>query len=200
MNEIDQYRYGVLYFCARQYARLGWVMQIHLGVKRGVNTMMFETMGPDTGFDFAGQGSGIAELAKLFDMLNSEFALPKTLIFSINPADNMIINTLAGCFTGDGVKGKVQQGSAWWFNDTYTGMKQQIINFAEAGLLANFVGMLTDSRSFLSYVRHEYFRRILCSILGKWADSGMYSDDIGYLSGIVNDICYNNAKDFFDIA
>jgi len=160
---------------------------------------MFSKLGPDTGFDCANQSGGVSSLAKLFDELCLAGSLPKTLVFSINPADNLAINSLAGCFAQEGVKGKVQQGSAWWFNDTRTGIEQQITSFAEAGVLANFVGMLTDSRSYLSYTRHEYFRRILCNILGGWVESGSYPADMDYLGGMVQDICYYNVRGFFGL-
>jgi len=196
-EEVEKYRYGLLSFCAGEYARLGWVMQLHLGVMRNINTAMFNRLGPDTGYDCVGITSGITGLAKFFDELELNGSLPKTLVFSVDPAENPAINTIAGCFHQEGVKGKVQQGSAWWFNDTGAGMEQQIINFAEEGVLGNFVGMLTDSRSFLSYTRHEYFRRILCNILGGWVDSGRYPDDMVYLGGLVQDICYYNSRRFF---
>ena len=195
--EANQYRYSLMNYLGKEYARLGWVMQLHLGVLRNVNTGMFKTAGPDTGFDCVDPMTGINGIAEYLNELNNENALPKTLIFSINPTDNLAVTTLAGCFTGEGIRSKVQQGSAWWFNDTYTGMEQQMINFAESSVFANFVGMLTDSRSFLSYTRHEYFRRLLCNILGGWVETGRYPDDMNCLESIVKDICYNNAKEFF---
>ena len=196
--EANQYRYSLMRYCAREHARLGWVMELHLGAIRNVNTIMFDMLGPDTGFDCAATASNLADLVMYFDELDRTGALPKTLIFSINPADNMAINTLAGCFTEEGIRSKLQQGSAWWFNDTYTGIKQQIVDFAESGVLANFVGMLTDSRSFLSYTRHEYFRRILCNIVGNWVDSGRYPADWSRLDSLVKDVCYYNSKTFFN--
>ena len=198
-TEASQYQYALLLFCAKEYARLGWVMQLHLGAMRDVNSVMFRKLGSDVGYDCIDPDNCMPGLAKFFDALDLAGLLPKTLVFSVNPADNPIINALTWCFTQEGIKGKVQQGSAWWFNDSYTGMVQQIVNFAEEGVLANFVGMLTDSRSFLGYTRHEYFRRILCNILGGWADGGLVPPDIDNLSGIVRDICYNNAKDFFGL-
>jgi glucuronate isomerase len=160
---------------------------------------MYERLGPDTGFDSAGSGDGLQGLAQFLDALNKEGSLPKTIIFSIDPADNLAVNSLAGCFSREGAKGRVQQGAAWWFNDTYTGIKQQITAYAEAGALGNFTGMLTDSRCFLSYARHEYFRRILCNVLGDWVRRGFYPDDMGSLGALVQDICYNNVKNFFSI-
>jgi glucuronate isomerase len=195
--EAEQYRYALMSFMGREYARLGWVMQLHLGVQRSINLNMFKLLGPDTGFDCIDPTADISGLAAFFDELNSTGTLPKTMIFSINPSFNQAVNTLAGCFSSDGVKSKVQQGSAWWFNDTAFGMEQQIIGFAEGGLLGNFVGMLTDSRSFLSYTRHEYFRRILCNYLGGLVDSGRYPD-ISSLKPLIENICYKNAISFFE--
>jgi len=196
-EESNRYLYAVLTFCAKEYARLGWVMQLHLGAVRDINSVMYDGLGPDSGYDFAGKSNDIYGLARFLDGLNTENLLPKTLIFSTDPADNLTVNTLAWCFTQEGIKGKVQQGSAWWFNDTCTGVKQQLTTFAEEGALGNFVGMLTDSRSFLSYPRHEYFRRILCGVLGEWIDSGMYPAYMDIAGGLIQDICYNNAKEFF---
>ena len=138
-------------------------------------------------------------LAAFLDELDEKGSLPKILLFSVEPVDNSFINTLAGCFAQEGVKGKVQQGSAWWFNDTLSGIRQQISSFAETGVLGNFVGMLTDSRSFLSYTRHEYFRRILCDVLGDWVDSGSFPADLESLGSLVADVSYNNAKEFFSL-
>jgi glucuronate isomerase len=197
-EDVGQYHYAILSYLAREYARLGWVMELHLGVMRDVNSVMYDKLGSDTGYDCVDTSSGITGISQFANDLNTEGLLPKMLIFSINPSDNPVINTLAWCFSQEGVKGKVQQGSAWWFNDSYSGMEQQIINFAEEGVLANFVGMLTDSRSFLSYTRHEYFRRILCRIIGNWVDNGLYPADLEHLGSIVQDICYNNAKVFFN--
>jgi len=196
-EEVHQYRYAILAFCAKEYSRLGWVMELHFGALRNVNSVMFDELGPDTGYDCIGPAVNIPDLAAFLSDLNKEESLPKTLIFSINPADNPAINTLALCFSQEGIRSKVQQGSAWWFNDTYTGMEQQIISFAEAGVLADFVGMLTDSRSFLSYVRHEYFRRILCNVAGNWVDTGKYPYHPESLGAMIQDICYYNAKCYF---
>lgn len=198
-KEADQYRYAILIYCAKEYARLGWVMQLHLGAIRDVNSVMFDKLGPDTGYDCADSGSGLQGLAEFLNVLNHDALLPKTIIFSIDPADDLAISSLAGCFPQEGVKGKVQQGSAWWFNDSYTGIKRQVTAYAEAGALGNFIGMLTDSRCFLSYARHEYFRRVLCGLLGGWVDQGLFPSDIELLGGLVQDICYNNVKEFFSL-
>ena len=199
IGEAGAYRYGVLSFLAEEYARLGWVMQLHLGALRDVNTIMYKKLGANTGYDCVSHAGGAPGLAVFLDELETKGSLPKTLLFSVEPSDNLFINSLAWCFAQEGVKGKIQQGSAWWFNDTLSGIEQQIRTFAETGVLGNFIGMLTDSRSFLSYTRHEYFRRILCGILGRWVESGLYPDDMESLGGLVEDICYNNARDYFGL-
>ena len=199
MVDADRYRYALLCFLAKEYARLGWVMELHLGALRNVNADMYGKLGADSGFDSIDPSGSIPGLAIFLDVLNSDGLLPKTLIFSIEPSDNIAINTLAGCFTQPGLKSKVQQGSAWWFNDSCAGIRQQLTSFAESGVLANFIGMLTDSRSFLSYTRHEYFRHILCSLIGGWVDTGLYPSDTNSLAAIVQDICYNNAKEYFGV-
>ena len=199
IDDADRYRYALLCFFAKEYARRGWVMELHLGALRNVNTDMFGKLGADAGYDSVDPSKSMPGLAFFLDSLNTDGLLPKTLIFSLEPSDNMAINSLAGCFAQEGVKSKVQQGSAWWFNDSLAGIRQQLTVFAESGVLANFVGMLTDSRSFLSYVRHEYFRRILCGMIGKWVDSGLYPSDLRYLGSVIQDICYNNAKAFFGV-
>ena len=198
-EEAGRFRQTLLHFCAREYARLGWVMQLHLGALRNVNSDMYGKLGADTGFDSIDTSGNLPGLARFLDSLNTGGALPKTLIFPIDRSDNMAINTLAGCFRQEGVTGKVQQGAAWWFNDSLSGIERQLTDFAECGVLANFTGMLTDSRSFLSYTRHEYFRRVLCGLLGRWADAGLCTPDLEYLGGIVRDICFNNAKKYFGV-
>jgi len=196
-SEKEQYLYALMVFLGKEYARLGWVMELHVGVRRNTNSVMFKKLGADTGFDCVDPASGVTGLAEFLDELNNAGALPKTLLFPINPNDNLAISTLAGCFAQDDIKGKVQQGSAWWYNDTLYGMEQQMLYFAESSVLANFVGMLTDSRSFMSYTRHEYFRRLLCNMIGKWVESGQYPADMAYLKTLVEDICYKNAKTYF---
>ena len=195
--EADRFRYALMIYLGKEYAKLDWVTELHVGVMRNVNTVMLDKVGANTGFDCIDPDVGIADLAKYLNELNIADALPKTLIFSINPIFDSAINTLAGSFPKEGIKSRVQQGSAWWFNDTFYGMEQQMKAFAEGGVLANFVGMLTDSRSFLSYPRHEYFRRILCNLIGGWVDSGKYPADMITLEKIIKNICYNNTKTFF---
>jgi len=196
-DEVDKFKYNILHFSAKESARLGWVMQFRIGSLRNVNTFMLEKLGANTGYDCSAFTGGTSSLAKLLDSLNRRGSLPKTILFSIDPNDNMALTTLAACFSEQGIKSKVQQGSAWWFNDTLSGMEQQLITFAEQGVLGNFLGMLTDSRSFLSYTRHEYFRRILCNLVGKWADTGKFPNKSDCLGGLIQDICYNNVKNYF---
>lgn len=188
-------------FFAAEYARRGWVMQIHFGVLRNACTPMFERLGADAGFDIIGGKSSVTELARLLDLFAVGGGLPRTVIYSINPSDNAAIGTLIGGFQmsdGSGLP-RVMQGSAWWFNDNKTGMREQMTSLANLSSLGSFLGMLTDSRSILSYTRHEYFRRVLCSLIGEWVENGEYPYDTDELAQLVMDICYNNTKDFFSL-
>jgi len=196
MEEL-QFKTAFLTFVGREYHRLGWVMQLHYGVKRDNNVFRFNQLGPDTGFDCINSFSSSAELADFLNALNLTDQLPKTILYSLNPTDNAAIGTVIGCFQDSSCVGKVQQGSAWWFNDHKTGMTEQMTSLANLSLLANFVGMLTDSRSFLSYTRHEYFRRILCNLIGTWVENGEYPNDIEFLGKMVQDISYYNTKNYF---
>ena len=196
-EEALAYQYAMLSFMATEYARRGWVMQLHYGTFRNSNSKYFELLGPDVGFDAIAATISVSGLPKLLDDLYLIGSLPKTVLFSLNPSDNAMINTLAGCFQGEGVKGLVQQGAAWWYNDTKNGMIEQMTNMANLFPISNFLGMVTDSRSFLSYTRHEYFRRILCDMLGKWVENGEYPADYPRLKKIVQNICHYNAKQFF---
>jgi len=197
-TELEMYKYNLLLFSAKESADSGWVMQFRIGTLRSVNSVMLERIGANTGFDCSAFTGGTSSLAKFLDTLNRIGSLPKTILFSIDPNDNIALTTLAACFSEPGIKSKVQQGSAWWFGDTLSGMESQLITFAEQGVLGNFIGMLTDSRSFLSYTRHEYFRRILCNLIGKWVDSGKIPNKTEYLGSLVQDICYNNVKNYFN--
>lgn len=184
-------------FAGREYAKRGWVMQLHFGCKRNNNEMNYQKMGPDTGFDCIGTTAPAAEMADFLNALNVTDELPKTILYSLNPNDDAMIESVMGCFQGSAACGKIQHGSAWWFNDHFDGMMKQMKSLGNLGALASFVGMLTDSRSFLSYTRHEYFRRILCRLIGEWVEDGMYPDDWETLGEIVKGICYNNAVDYF---
>ncbi len=196
-TEADIFKTDLLLFCARAYARLGWVMQLHYNALRNPNTRMFQSLGPDTGYDCIGPHNGQVALAQLLNALDQTKELPRTIVYSLDPNDNAAIDTLIGAFQGAEIAGKIQHGSAWWFNDNKQGMIDQITSLANLGLLGNFVGMLTDSRSFLSYTRHEYFRRILCELIGSWVENGEYPADKKTLETLVRDICYNNAKRYF---
>ena len=196
-NDIMVYQYAMLRFMAAEYARRGWVMQLHYGALRNTNSKFFDALGPDTGFDAVATDTSVSGLPQLLDDLFKMGQLPKTVLFSLNPSDNIMLNSLAGCFQAEGVCGLVQQGAAWWFNDTKNGMIEQMTSMANTYPLSNFIGMVTDSRSFLAYTRHEYFRRILCNLLGKWVENGEYPEDFEQLKIIVQDICYYNAKQFF---
>lgn len=196
-EEAEVVKSVLLLFCAGEYHRLGWVMQLHYNCLRNPNTEMFVKLGPDTGFDCIGPHNGSAELAKLLDTLYVADSLPRTILYSLDASDNAFLDTLIGSFQGPSIRGKMQHGSAWWFNDNKQGMRDQLISLANLSLLGNFVGMLTDSRSFLSYTRHEYFRRILCDLIGSWIENGEYPDDMTVAGGLVQDICYYNAMRYF---
>ncbi len=185
-------------FFAREYAKRNWIMQFHFGVLRNVNEVTFKTLGRDTGFDVIGAETGIAALASLLSAIEADGGLPRTILYSINPGDNAAIGALIGAFqtAGDGMP-RIMQGSAWWFNDNESGMREQMISLANLSALGKFLGMLTDSRSFLSYTRHEYFRRILCDLVGSWVESGRYPDDEKTLVTLIENICYYNTKKFF---
>lgn len=190
---MEAYKTDMLLFLGREYAKRGWVMQIHYGTARNTNSLTFGTLGPDTGFDCISQRECSAAILRLMDALGRDNCLPKTVLYSLNPTDNAFLASAIGAFQGPELPGKIQHGSAWWFNDTKTGMIEQLTNLANLGVLGNFIGMLTDSRSFLSYTRHEYFRRILCNLIGGWVENGEYPWDKDYLGGLVQDISYNNA-------
>ncbi len=198
-DEIEGYQTYLLLHCGREYARLGWAMQLHFSCLRNLNSRMYEKLGPDTGFDCIAVTDSCAALYSLLDAWQKNDQLPKTILYSLNPADDQWLDTALGAFQGTEVPGKIQHGSAWWFNDNKVGMQNQLISLANLSILGNFVGMLTDSRSFLSYARHEYFRRILCELLGTWVENGEYPNDMDTLGALVQDICYNNAKRYFNI-
>lgn len=198
-SEADRYKTELMLFLGEKIAEKGIVMQLHYGAQRNTNTVMFNKLGADTGFDCISVKNCGEALTGFLNALNVKGKLPKTIIYSLNPNDNELIDTVLGCFQGTEAQGKIQHGSAWWFGDTKSGMEAQLKSLANLSLLGNFVGMLTDSRSFLSYTRHEYFRRILCNLLGEWVENGEYSDDKITLETIVKDISYNNAKKYFNI-
>ena len=192
-----KFKTAFMLFVAGEYAKMGWAMQLHYGCKRDNNTDMYEKLGPDTGFDCINNYAPSGQIADYLNALNAEGNLPKTVIYSLNPNDDEAIGTIIGCFQNSDAVGKIQQGSAWWFNDHKTGMTKQMTSLANLGLLGNFIGMLTDSRSFLSYPRHEYFRRILCEMIGNWVENGEYPKDMKMLERIVKGISYNNSVRYF---
>lgn len=195
--EVDQFKTHMLVFFGREYAKRGWVMQLHMNSIRNLNTRMFRILGADTGYDAAGDSQQAKGLAALMDSLEITGELPKMILYSLNPNDNEVLATVMGCFQGKEVPGKIQLGSGWWYNDQKDGMIRQMTALANVGLLRRFVGMLTDSRSFLSYTRHEYFRRILCNLIGEWVEDGELPNDVEMLSSMVQEISYFNAKNYF---
>ena len=192
-----KFKTAFMLFVGREYARMGWAMQLHYGCKRDNNVTMYNKLGPDTGYDCINNYAPSSQTADFLNALISTNELPKTIIYSLNPNDDEAIGTILGCFQNSDAVGKIQQGSAWWFNDNKTGMIKQMTSLANLGLLGNFIGMLTDSRSFLSYSRHEYFRRILCDLIGTWVENGEYPKDMKNLEKIVKGISYNNAVRYF---
>jgi glucuronate isomerase len=197
-DQAEAFRTALLLEVGRMNARRGWAMQLHLAAIRNLNTPMFKKLGPDTGYDAAGDEQVARKLAAFLDALQREDLLPKTILYSLNPCDYEVLGSIMGCFQG-AVPGKMQLGSAWWHNDHIEGMRRQMTSLANLGLLSRFVGMLTDSRSFLSFPRHEYFRRILCAMVGGWIEAGEAPADFEGLGGMVQDICYRNAKAYFAI-
>lgn len=196
-EEALKFKSAWLYEGLKADKKANWTAQLHYNCLRDNNTKMFERLGPDTGFDCIGDWSVTESLAKLFDRLERDDSLPRTILYSLNPKDNEMLATLMGCFQKGPDRGKIQLGSAWWFLDQKDGMRKQIEALSALGCLGNFVGMLTDSRSFLSYTRHEYFRRILCQKLGEEVEKGELPNDIKWLGGIVSDISFNNANRYF---
>ena len=179
-------------------AHRGWTKQLHLGALRNNNTRKFNTIGPDTGFDSIGDWPQAQNLSRYLDRLDSENKLPKIILYNLNPSDNYIFGSMIGNFQDGSMAGKIQLGSGWWFLDQKEGMEWQLNTLSNLGLLSRFIGMLTDSRSFMSFPRHEYFRRILCNLVGKDVDSGEIPNDESMLSSLVENICYRNVKSFLD--
>ncbi len=197
-TEVQVYQTALLRFFAREYSARGWCMQLHFGALRNNNSVMFKKLGPDTGFDAINDNKVAEPLARLLDSIEAEDALPRTILYSLNPNDNYTIAALMGCYQKAPVHSKLQLGSGWWFNDQRDGMEAQLRTYANLGTLGSFVGMLTDSRSFISYTRHEYFRRILCNLIGGWVDAGEYPWDEAALGEIIRGILYENAKKYFN--
>ncbi|MEW4265086.1 glucuronate isomerase [Priestia megaterium] len=196
-EEESKYKSYTLIFLGKLYNELGWAMQFHLHALRNNNTKMFRQLGPDTGYDSMYDGEVAEPLVQLLDQMDVQNSLPKTILYSLNPKDNYVLASIIGSFQGNGIPGKLQLGTAWWFNDQREGMLEQMKALSNVGLFSRFIGMLTDSRSFLSYTRHEYFRRLVCSLIGTWVEEGEVPNDQQLLEQIVKGICYENAKDYF---
>lgn len=197
IEQSEVFKGYLTYFLMKLYAKYDIRTELHLGAMRNNNTVMFNKLGLDTGYDSIAEDNSIAKTAKLFDKLNNEGLLPKTIIFNLNPKMNTEIMTLLGCFQDSSAKGKIQYGPAWWFLDNKVGMENHLRDLTATGHIATFVGMLTDSRSLLSYPRHHYFRRILCSYLGRLMENGEMTTDFNVVGKVVEDICYNNSINYF---
>ena len=197
-EEIEKYKTYILIKLIKKYRESNLVMQIHISAMRNNNEAMFKKLGADTGYDSVGDSNIIEKLSLLLTTANNEGGLPKIIFYSLNNKDYYPLSTLMGCFQDGIIKGKMQLGCAWWFLDNKDGIEEQIKVLANTASLGLFIGMLTDSRSFLSYSRHEYFRRILCNIIGEWAEKGEIPNDIKYLGNIIENICFNNANIYFN--
>lgn len=198
LAECDKYRTPILLALGEKYHQLGWAMEIHIGAMRNNNTFMFNRLGADTGFDSVGDCEIAEPLSRFLDALNIKDKLPKTILFNLNDKDNTVLGTMLGNFQSADAESKIQYGPAWWFLDTMDGMTNQMKTLGNLGVLGKFIGMETDSRSFTSYGRHEYFRRIMCALIGRWVEDGWYAYDEDILKEIVQGICYNNAMKYFD--
>ena len=198
-HEISAYQSLMMDFLGELYCGKGFAMQLHLGAQRNLSGRLYRSLGADVGGDAIGDTISAASLAALLDRLASRNKLPRTILYTLNAADNDKLIAAAGCFQDESAPGKVQFGSAWWFNDHFDGMTAQMKSLANIGVLSRFIGMLTDSRSFLSYPRHEYFRRILCELVGGWIEKGMAPADYDTIGGIIEDICFNNAWSYMGL-
>ncbi len=196
-SEVNKFKHAMLVELAKMDHELGWVQQFHIGAIRNNNTRLFNQLGPDTGFDSIGDFEIALPLSRFLDKLDQQGRLTKTILYNLNPCDNEVYATMLGNFQDGSVPGKIQFGSGWWFLDQKDGMERQLTALSTLGLLSRFVGMLTDSRSFLSYPRHEYFRRILCNLFGRDVENGELPADINWIGKIIENICYYNARDFF---
>lgn len=197
-DQVNFFKYKVLKELSKMYHTKGWVQQFHLGALRNTNARMLRVLGPDTGFDSIGDFDQAKALAQYLNALDSTDQLSKTILYNLNPRDNEVLATMIGNFNDGSIKGKIQFGSGWWYMDQKDGMEKQINTLSNMGLVSCFIGMLTDSRSFLSFPRHEYFRRILCNLFGKDVENGELPWDEAWLGKIIEDICYKNAKNYFD--
>jgi glucuronate isomerase len=198
-EEVRYFKFTTLTELSKMYHAKGWTQQYHLGALRNANERMLRVLGPDTGFDSIGDFSHARKTSQFFDHLDNTNQLAKTIVYNLNPADNALFATMTGNFNDGSYPGKMQYGSGWWFLDQKDGMESQMNALSNMGLLSKFVGMVTDSRSFLSFPRHEYFRRILCNLLGKDIEKGELPDDLNHIGSMVEAICYHNAKAYFNI-
>ncbi len=198
-EEIVKLKTEILLHLGKMYKENGWVMQLHIGGLRNNNSKMLNLIGPNTGFDSIADFTYAEELSALLDELEKDSSLPKTIIYNLNPRDNYVVGSMIGNFQAE-IPGKIQFGTAWWFNDNKDGMEEQIKALANLGILSRFVGMVTDSRSFLSYPRHEYFRRILCNVIGNWVENGQYPPDFTYLGKMIENICFYNIKKYLEVS
>ena len=196
---MEGYQTTILLCLGKAYSRLGIAMQLHYSCLRNNNQRIFKLQGPDTGVDAIAQNTCGGNIAQLLSALDEAGSCPKTILYSLNPSDNAQLGTLIGCFQDSSIPGKIQHGSAWWFNDHKVGMEEQMKSLASLGLLGNFIGMLTDSRSFLSYARHDYFRRILCNLVGHWVENGEYPNVESSLKKIIEGVSSRNAQRYFDL-
>jgi glucuronate isomerase len=197
-EEREKYQTTLLTFLSKEYHRMGWVQQFHIGALRNTNTRMFKSLGPDTGWDSIGDWNQAEKLSQFLDNLDSTNQLAKTILYNLNPRDNEVFATMTGNYNDGTIAGKVQYGAAWWFLDQLDGMEKQMNTISNLGMLSQFVGMVTDSRSFLSFPRHEYFRRLLCNLFGNDIDAGLLPFDIPWIGQLVTRICYQNATSYFD--
>ena len=197
-EEIKYFKFETLVHLSREYYNRKWVQQFHLGPLRNTNERMLNKLGPDTGFDSIGDFQQAYPLSRFLNLLDSTDQLAKTILYNMNPTQNEVFATMAGNFNDGSIRGKMQYGSGWWYLDQLDGMEKQLNTLSNMGVLSCFVGMLTDSRSLLSFPRHEYFRRLLCNLLGNDMQKGLLPTDIKHIGGIVQDICYNNARAYFD--
>lgn len=198
-DELRKYKGRLLNTLGKEYNKHNMVFQIHIGPMRNNSTRRFNAIGPDAGFDSINDANVAVDLSRLLDSLDITNELPKTVLYCLNPKDNEVLATMCGNFQDGGIKGKIQFGTGWWFNDQKDGMERQMEQLSQMGLISRFIGMLTDSRSFLSFPRHEYFRRILCNKLGNLIENGEYPADIEFVGGIVKDISFNNAKEYIGV-
>ena len=197
LEEVEKFQTAILTFLCEQYHKFDWVQQFHLGAMRNNNSRMYNLLGADSGWDSIGQYPIANNLSKFLDALDQKNQLSKTILYNLNPADNEVMATMLGNFNDGNSKGKIQWGSAWWFLDQIEGMTNQINTLSNIGMISCFIGMLTDSRSFLSFPRHEYFRRLICNLFGNDIERGHLPRDYSMIGKIISDISYNNAKNYF---